>query len=173
MKQILRLFCLISILFNAAGAYASDNSPETSGEDTGQGICFGLEVQDNDPAVAEVLSRKLRSVIGRIGCGCENADYLILPALEVSDVRHTSGMVRNASVAKGSLTLEAVNTHNKERIWHSATIPLKAMVDEGETPAEALAKKINTSDAAFVRFVRLAKQKIAASESKEKEQEDL
>lgn len=163
MKQILRLFCLISAFLITTGAYASGNSPEASGEDPGQEICFGLEVQVKDPAVAEVLRQKMRSVIGRIGCGCENAEYLIVPSLEVNDVRRTSGMVRNTTVAKGILTLEAVSAKNKEIIWHSATIPLKAIVDDGGDPAESLAKQIKPTDSAYVRFVRLARQKIAES----------
>lgn len=163
MKQILRLFCLISVLLIATGAYASGNSPDAACEDTGQGICFGLEVQVKDPVVAEVLRQKMLSVIGRIGCGCENADYLILPTLEVGDVRHTSGMVRNTTVAKGILTLEVVSADNKEIMWHSATIPLKAIVDDGVNPAESLAKQIKPTDSAYVRFVRLARQKIAES----------
>ena len=135
--------------------------PDNQAEAPETEICFSAKEAEGTETVAKVLNQKIHTIIGRIGCGCEDAQYLIVPVLEVTDVKHTSGTLRSVTSARGELILEAVSASDPEMVWHSVTIPLKCIVERGEDPAEALAKQIKVTDSAFVRFIRIAKQKIA------------
>ncbi len=134
---------------------------------------FRVGVPKGDASVEEILRQKTRSIIGRIGCGGETAIYEIVPTIEVDETKSTSGTIRKVTVVKGTLTLEAVSAGNPDMVWHSASIPLKATVTGSDAnPAEALANQIQVSDSRFVRFVRVARKKIAeASRSVENSKE--
>lgn len=127
--------------------------------------CFAPLVSHADPAVAEILLNKIRNIIGRVGCGAPDAEYRIVPVLEVEEENTTSGLVRNVTVAKGTLTLQAVSADNPDMVWHSAVIPLEATITGASKSApEALARQIKVSDAAYVRFIRVARKKISENE---------
>lgn len=126
---------------------------------------FAPLVSYDDPAVAEILLEKVRNIIGRVGCGAPDAQYRIVPVLVIEEVNTTSGLVKNVTVAKGSLTLQAVSADNPDMVWHSAVIPLEATITgDGKSPGEALARQIKVSDAAYVRFIRVARKRISENE---------
>lgn len=165
MKCLKILFFLVCFIFSF-NIYASDPVDSVASSPQIESY-FNAGVPKGNTDLAEILSEKTRSIIGRIGCGAENAAYLIIPSLEVDDIKTTSGTLRKVSVAKGSLTLEAVSADNPEMVWHSITIPLKATITGSESePAEALAKQIQVSDSRFVRFIRVARKKIAEAAAK-------
>lgn len=174
-----RVFCLLSsflilgqiqiINTNAVGANNADSLKTVAATSVSvkksldvKDICFMPGIAKCDASVSDILLQKTRGIIGRTGCGAEDASYLIVPSLVVEDVRHTSGTTRNMSVAKGKLILEAVSADNPEVVWHSASVTLKVVLSGNDTnPEEALAKKINIEDKAFTRFVRIAREKIS------------
>ncbi len=111
--------------------------------------------------LGNLLKKKTESIIGRIGCGGEDAAYLIIPSIEVDSEERSSGMIRNVSLIKGTLTLKAVSRENQDIIWHSTTVPLEAVVTGTTTEAAmVLANQIKVTDAVYVRFVRVATRKI-------------
>lgn len=171
MKGSKILFFFACFIFSLSMyAYAPVDSVVTSPQTEAY---FRAGVPKGNKDLAEILSQKARSIIGRIGCGSEDAEYLIVPSIEVDDVRTTSGTLRKMSVVTGSLTLEAVSADNPELIWHSVTIPLKATVSGSESEAaEALAKQIQVSDSRFVRFIRVARKKIAEVPTKSVQNEN-
>lgn len=172
MKSSIKILFFVVCFIFPFSIYASD-PVDSEGSASQPEACFNVGEPKGNAGLAEILSQKTRSIIGRIGCGSEDAEYLIIPSIEVDDVRTTSGTLRKMSVAKGSLTLEAVSADNPEMIWHSVTIPLKATVTGSESEAaEALAKQIQVSDSRFVRFVRVARKKIAEATVKSVQNEN-
>lgn len=161
-------------LFTILPAIASEERSDTLAAAPQPEACFNAGTPRGDKSVAEILLNKTRGIIGRIGCGADDAAYLIVPSLVVEEVNRTSGMVRNVTLAKGTLTLEAVSAKNPDMVWHSITIPLTAtMTGKNENAAEALAKQIKISDSAYVRFVRVARKKIAEANTTKPQKSDL
>ncbi len=161
---VLTFWCTLGM----AGEVGETTDPKTDAD-----ICFQVALADPDAPEAGVLIQKMRSVLGRVGCGCEDARYLIVPILEVKEVRKTSGMTRNVAAARGTLALEMVSAGNPEQIWHTMTISLKGLVKENLSPSESLANEINVSDSSFVRFIRVGKKKIAEATEKENKEMGL
>lgn len=153
----------ISILACFVFAFMLKAAPEESLPSASQReTCFSVGEPKGSAAVAEILRQKTRSIIGRIGCGADGAEYVIVPSLDIDESKSTAGTLRKITVVKGTLTLEAVSAENLDMVWHSVTIPLKASVaDPDADPSEALAKQIQVSDSRFVRFVRVARKKIS------------
>ncbi len=157
MRVISFLVCFLFAFMLKAAASADSLSSIANPE-----ASFSVGEPKGCAAVAETLRQKTRSIIGRIGCGAEDAAYVIVPSLVVDETKSTVGTLRNVTVAKGTLTLEAVSAGNPDMVWHSITIPLKASITGPDAnPEEALAKQIQVSDSRFVRFVRVARKKIA------------
>lgn len=127
---------------------------------------FEASVDNADKALAGILNAKIKGIIGRTGCGGDDAEYLIVPSIEVDGTERSSGLVRNVTLVKGALTLMAVSRDNTEAIWHSARIPLEATTTgESQPPAILLAERINVNDAVYVRFVRVARRKISEAKT--------
>lgn len=125
-------------------------------------IFFNAYVSNEDEVLADILMEKAKGIIGRTGCGKENAEYMIVPSIQVDETERSSGMIRNVTLIKGSLSLMAVSRANKDAVWHSVTIPLEATVTgEVSDPALKLAHQIKINDAVYVRFVRVARRKIS------------
>lgn len=125
-------------------------------------IFFSAYVNNEDEVLADILMEKVKGIIGRTGCGKENAEYMIVPSIQVDETERSSGMIRNVTLIKGSLSLMAVSRANKDAVWHSVTIPLEATVTgDVSDPALKLAHQIKINDAVYVRFVRVARRKIS------------
>lgn len=156
--RFISFFACFVFAFMLKAVTPADSLPSTAQTEA----CFKVGEPKGCESVAETLRQKTRSIIGRIGCGAEGASYMIVPSLDVDELKSTSGTLRKFTVAKGTLTLEAVSVDNPDMVWHSVTIPLKASITGPDAdPAEALAKQIQVSDSRFVRFVRVARKKIA------------
>lgn len=162
------IFAIIEIALTSS-LYAAEFSPaENNGypeavkiASSGKEACFKV-APIGESAPEELLREKVSRIIGRIGCGAENARFMIVPSLDVNRVSTSSGLVRNVKLAEGELTLKAVSVDDPDMVWHSVSIPLEAVLTGGnEDPAIELAKRINVSDAVYVRFVRVARKKIA------------
>lgn len=129
--------------------------------------CFCAYVDSSDETLADILIKKTKGIIGRIGCGHNDAEYLLVPSIQVDETECSSGMIRNVTLIKGSLSLMAVSRKNPDIIFHSANIPLEATVSGNPSdPAIELAKQIKVNDAVYVRFIRVARQKISEASSK-------
>lgn len=156
-------FVLTSAL-NAAESPQSENQVAQKpiiASSTGKEISFKVANIGESP-LAELLREKVSRIIGRIGCGADNARFMIVPSLDVNRVTTSSGLVRNVVLAEGELTLKAVSIDNPDIVWHSVSVPLEAVLTSSDADtAMELARKINVSDAVYVRFVRIARKKIA------------
>lgn len=162
------LFAIIEMVLTSS-FYAAESSPSENGRypeavkvaSSGNEAYFKV-APIGESVVEELLREKVSRIIGRIGCGSENARFMIVPSLDVNSVATSSGLVRNVILAEGDLTLKAVSIDDPDMVWHSVSIPLEAVLTGGEAdPAMELAKRINVSDAVYVRFVRIARKKIA------------
>ncbi|MDE6547926.1 MAG: hypothetical protein K2L22_02915 [Muribaculaceae bacterium] len=162
------IFAIIEIALTSS-IYAAESSPSENGgcpeavevASSGKEACFKV-APIGESALEGLLSEKVSRIIGRIGCGAENARFMIVPSLDVNRVSTSSGLVRNVILAEGELTLKAVSIDDPDMIWHSVSIPLEAVLTGSNAdPATELAKQINVSDAVYVRFVRVARKKIA------------
>ncbi len=156
MKYLLVIIACVMASFSVWGEDAvAENTPEA---------CFKPHVS-GDGAASEILLAKTRAIIGRIGCGAEDAEYMIVPELDVEEVKSTSGMVRDVTLAKGTLTLHAVSADNPDMVWHSVTVPLETTVTgaHDDEVAPALARQIKVNDSVYVRFIRVARKKIAGA----------
>lgn len=112
--------------------------------------------------VANALDLKLKQIMNRNSAATADAYnvFAIEPAIELSDVISTEGMVQNVSVAKGNLTLIAKNLVDGA-MYYSTTIPVKG--DAFGNKEKALMKmiqNIKVTDPAYTRFIRTARQKI-------------
>ncbi len=158
------LTIVLSITPEAAESYMSANTSIPDSVESASGryeVCFKAAPL-GESVLAELLREKVKRIIGRIGCGSEDAQYMIVPSLDVDRVVNSSGLVRNVTLVEGELTLKAVSICDPDVVWHSISIPLEAVLTgSNEDPAEALAKQIQVSDSRFVRFVRVARKKIA------------
>lgn len=112
--------------------------------------------------VANALDLKLKQIMNRNSAA--SADmynvFTIEPAIELTDVLTTDGLVQNVSVAQGNLTLVAKNMVDG-MMYYSMTIPVKGdAVGNGERAMLKMISNIKTTDAAYTRFIRIARQKI-------------
>lgn len=112
--------------------------------------------------VANALDLKLKQIMNRNSAA--SADmynvFTIEPAIELTDVLTTDGLVQNVSVAQGNLTLVAKNMVDG-MMYYSMTIPVKGdAVGNGEKAMLKMISNIKTTDAAYTRFIRIARQKI-------------
>lgn len=117
------------------------------------------------PETAEKMEATIRKGLGRSEAVTDSPDalYGVRPCLLIDDIRQTEGLVREISTVSGDLTLEAVNLKDGT-VYHTVTIPLKTSAAGGEAKAvDRLASSLKPTDTAFVRFVRLAREKIIKS----------
>ena len=159
----MRHLIIILILASGIGVTYAQNLPDINRQPSPEtAIFFSAYVNNEDEMLADILMEKAKGIIGRIGCGKENAEYMIVPSIQVDETERSSGMIRNVTLIKGSLSLMAVSHENKDAVWHSVIIPLEATVTgEVSNPALTLAHQIKINDAAYVRFVRVARRKIS------------
>lgn len=169
MKNFAVILSGIIVIVLTSSLYGADASPlentsthhAVSISSPGKEACFKA-APIGESALEELLKEKVGRIIGRIGCGAENARFMIVPSLDVNRVATSSGLVRNVILAEGELTLKAVSIDDPDMVWHSVSIPLEATLTGGNAnPAMELARRINVSDAVYVRFVRIARKKIA------------
>ena len=114
-----------------------------------------------DETTQELLQTRLKQILTRNSAGAAGAYCVfgVQPQLDVTDTRTASGVSGSVSVAKGVLTLIAMNVVDGS-LYHSAVISLTAQIKEGVEPAKALVQNVKVTDKQFTKFVRLAKQKI-------------
>ena len=162
------LITIILIVASNILPLSATNLHETDQKTTDEAeACFIAYVDMTDETLADILIEKTKGIIGRIGCGHQDAEYLLVPSIHVDETERSSGMIRNITLIKGSLSLMAVSRKNPDIILHSANIPLKATVtDNSSDPAIELAKQINVNDAVYVRLIRVARKKISEASSK-------
>lgn len=161
------ILTIVVCLFGTLTSFAQMDTSEKNLNINKKNVYFIAHADTTDIDLGELLKKKTESIIGRTGCGGEDSEYLIVPSIEVGTLEKSSGMIRNVTIVKGTLTLKAVSKKNQDIIWHSATIPLEATITgESADPAIALANQIKVTDAVYVRFVRVASRKISESLSK-------
>lgn len=113
-------------------------------------------------AAAKVVYDKTVQILTRNSAAAAGAVdvFTIVPSLSITGQAETSGLVRDISTVSGDLMLVAKNKVDGAK-YYSVTIPLKAASKSGGSAAVlALANSIKPTDAAFTRFVRLAREKV-------------
>ena len=118
--------------------------------------------KDVSENVANALDLKLKQIMNRNSAATADAYnvFAIEPAIELTDVVSTEGMVQNVSVAKGNLILIAKNLVDGA-MYYSMNIPVKGdAFGNNEKALLKMISNIKVTDAAFTRFIRLARQKI-------------
>ncbi|MFA4181837.1 hypothetical protein [Xylanibacter rodentium] len=112
--------------------------------------------------VADALDLKLKQVMNRNSAAAADVYnvFAIDPAIELTDVVSTEGLVQNVSVAQGNLTLIARNMVDGT-MYYSATIPVKGdALGSKESAMLKMISNIKVTDAVYTRFIRIARQKI-------------
>ncbi len=160
MRHLITILLILACNIRVLSAH---NIPDFHEKNTTESkACFSAYVDTSDETLADILMEKTKEIIGRIGCGHKDADYLLIPSIHVDETERSSGMIRNVTLIKGSLSLMAVSRKNPATILHSTNIPLEAIVTGNPSdPAIELAKQIKVNDAVYVRFVRVARRKIS------------
>lgn len=118
--------------------------------------------KDITEAVANALDLKLKQIMNRNSAASADmySVFVIEPAIELTDVLSTEGLVQNVSVAQGNLTLVAKNAVDG-LMYYSVTIPVKGdAVGNGEKAMLKMISNIKVTDAVYTRFIRIARQKI-------------
>lgn len=118
--------------------------------------------KDITEAVANALDLKLKQIMNRNSAASADmySVFAIEPAIELTDVLSTEGLVQNVSVAQGNLTLVAKNAVDG-LMYYSVTIPVKGdAVGNGEKAMLKMISNIKVTDAVYTRFIRIARQKI-------------
>lgn len=113
-------------------------------------------------SVAAALAQKLTQMLAKNSAGAATAydAFAIVPTLTLTESASTEGMMRDVTTAKGELALNAVNAVDG-MVFYSITIPLEAVVKGNSNNALAsMVKSIRLTDPKFVRFIRMARQKI-------------
>jgi hypothetical protein len=131
----------------------------------GQTINFSVqplaEAGDLSDASQELLQNKLKQIITRNSAGASN-DYnvfVIEPTIDIVDKQSTTGLMRNATLVKGELTLVAKNKVDGS-LYHSAVVQISGQAAEGADPYKAMITGIRSTDPVYTRFIRIARQKI-------------
>lgn len=125
---------------------------------TVQPLAEGSELSS---ASQEMLQNKLKQIITRNSAGAAN-DYnvfVIEPVVEIVDKQSTTGLMRNATLIKGELTLVAKNKIDGS-LYHSAVVSISGQATEGADPYRAMFTNLRSTDPVFTRFIRIARQKI-------------
>lgn len=110
--------------------------------------------------VADALDLKLKQVMNRNSAAAADVYnvFAIDPAIELTDVVSTEGLVQNVSVAQGNLTLIARNMVDGT-MYYSATIPVKGdALGSKESAMLKMISNIKVTDAVYTRFIRIARQ---------------
>lgn len=118
----------------------------------------GTELGDSTQSL---LATKLKQVLTRSSAGAAGAYCVfgVQPQLNVTETRSTATSAGTVTVARGELTLIAMNVVDGS-LYHSAAISLTAQVKGDATAAKSLVQNIKPTDKQFTKFVRLAKEKI-------------
>lgn len=145
---LLALLCVSSLLAFAQGDIQF-TLLQTSQADVPQGVIDALDL-------------KLKQVLTRNSAASANAYnvFTIEPALELTDVQTSEGLMQNVSVARGELVLMVKNRVD-ETLYYSMTIPVKGNgVGDKEKAMKAMVADIKVTNNAFTRFIRISRQKI-------------
>lgn len=139
-------------------------------------IQFGVGKPDSgtkmSKEVKELLTTKVSQILNRnsAAAGGDFGAFVVTPTLTLGEESTTSGLARNFSVVTGELTLTARNRDDRSE-YYSVTVPLKVTNKNTSTdPLLALAKSIKPTDAAYVRFIRTARENISKSFEKDCEE---
>lgn len=150
MKKLLLLALLyVSSLLAFAQGDIQFTLQQTSQADVPQGVIDALDL-------------KLKQVLTRNSAASANAYnvFTIEPALELTDVQTSEGLMQNVSVARGELVLMVKNRVD-ETLYYSMTIPVKGNgVGDKEKAMKAMVADIKVTNNAFTRFIRISRQKI-------------
>lgn len=113
------------------------------------------------------LKQKLESIVARANAfgNVTTTSYVIEPNLIVTDVKPTEGTKVPMTLVQGELVLLAKDQRNGI-LYNELTIPLKEIVQAASDKdgATLLIRSIKPRDARFVRFIRIAKKRIAEKE---------
>ncbi|MDE7160906.1 MAG: hypothetical protein K2O24_08720 [Muribaculaceae bacterium] len=116
--------------------------------------------------VADALRGKTEEILTRnsaLAPDTAGHPFEIRADLTVTGKDRTSGLVRNVTTATGELTLTILNSSDGTPC-HSVTVPLKSVLNggSGNMVAEALVRSIRPADTVYTRFIRVARERIAA-----------
>ena len=119
------------------------------------------ESESIDGETAALVQSKLVQMLTRSQAGATagTAVFGVKPELYVVETRTANTTSGQVSVAKGELTLTALNLVDGS-VYHSVSISLTAKLS-GTDATAALARAIKPTDSQYARFVRLAREKIA------------
>ena len=118
---------------------------------------------DLSDEIAEALNLKLKQILTRNSAASANAYNVfgIEPAIVVEEELASEGLMDRVNLVKGELTLIAKNLVDGS-LYYSMSIPISGTSEGGseEKALKAMVTNIKTTNTAFTRFIRLARQKI-------------
>ena len=156
-----KIFALAVALAAATGAMAQDAAAD------GANIMFGVKMPEPTQWSEEasgLLKSKVEQILGRCGAGAagERDVFVVEPTVNVGETARTEGLVQNVATLSGELVLAAKNRYDGS-VYYSTTVPLKVASKGSDSEAvTSLVRSIKPGDAAYVRFVRNARKKVAA-----------
>ncbi len=114
--------------------------------------------------VANALNTRVRQILNRNSAAAADMynPFMVEPILSIVDISSTQGLIQNVTLAKGELTLIALNAYDGAE-YYSKTINISAEVTSGdrEKAMLALVNGIKLTDSQWTRFIRVSREKIA------------
>ncbi|MDR1004669.1 MAG: hypothetical protein LBL97_06670 [Prevotellaceae bacterium] len=113
------------------------------------------------PEVRKLLQTKIEQIVTRNSAGASSAynPFVIESSLQIADKKKSTGLTRNVTLVKGELTL-IVRNYLDNSMYYSAVVALTGNALEGEDPYKSMVTSIKSTDPAYTRFIRTARQKI-------------
>lgn len=111
----------------------------------------------------QALTQRVEQILGRNSSAAADpyCAFVIDPALRLNSINKSEGLTRNVTLASGELVLNARNAYDGT-LYYSLTQPLEVAVTGGEEKAvDALINGIKVRDAAYTRFLRTVRGKVA------------
>lgn len=164
MKYLKILAAALCLSMVSPAVMAQDDDAEAPAREfTAEDVMFGIIGRDDPTTTAQLLVKKIEQILGRCnaGAGGYRDVFAIEAAVTVEDVNKTEGGVHNVTTVSGELILSAVNRYTGA-VYYSQAFPLSGInKGSGANPANLLIKSIKPTDAAYVRFIRNARNNIA------------
>lgn len=153
-------FLLAALMCASAVAQDSDAAPSQIEVQFALLPAQNSQLPDN---VLEILNTKTMQILTRNSANAANSAgvFAMVPNLTVGDIKTADGLVKSVSLATGEFVLAAVNRVDGT-VYNSVTVPLKCEITgDADAALLALAKSIKPTDAAYTRFIRNTRKRIA------------